>query len=172
MQLQLQLEGNARATLFEQFPDALRRAVERGLERATALLERAVVAAAQSPFGARSGAPLGELARSVTREVVSDAHSGHAVGRVFLGAPADQYGIFVEVGTRPHFPPPAAIEGWVRRRLGVTNDRQAREIAFLIGRKIARTGTPGRFLFEQALEENVDRVVRILEEEITAVNSE
>ena len=151
MELQIQLEGNANAAMFEQFPDALRRAVERGLERATELLERAVAAAAQSPFGARSGAPFGsapsgpleELARSLKREVLSEGgqDNGRAVGRVFLGAPADQYGLFVEVGTRPHFPPPAAIEGWVRRRLGVTSDRQARELAFLIGRKIARTGT-------------------------------
>jgi hypothetical protein len=36
----------------------------------------------------------------------------------------------------------------------------------LIGRKIARTGTPGRFLFQRALEDNVDRIVEILEEEI------
>ena len=173
MELQIQLEGNASAAMFGQFPDALRRAVERGLERATELLERAVAAAAMSPFGARSSAPLGELARSVKREVFSDADTGRAIGRVFLGSPADQYGLFVEVGTRPHFPPPAAIEGWVRRRLGVTNDRQARELAFLIGRKIARTGTPGRFLFERALEENVERVVAIFEEEVAqAVSGE
>src|SRR3970040_2461111 len=166
MELQIQLEGNASAALFGQFPDALRRAVERGLERATELLERAVAAAAMSPFGGRSSAPLGGLGRSVKREVFSDADTGRAIGRVFLGSPADQYGLFVEVGTRPHFPPPAAIEGWVRRRLGVTNDRQARELAFLIGRKIARTGTPGRFLFERALEENEERVVAIFEEEV------
>src|SRR3990172_4036209 len=159
MELQIQLEGNASAAMFGQFPDALRQAVERGLERATELLERAVAAAAMSPFGTRSGGPLGELARSVTREVIPGEE--RAVGRVFLGSPADQYGLFVEVGTRPHFPPPAAIEGWVRRRLGVTNDRQARELAFLIGRKIARTGTPGRFLFERALEENIHRMVSI-----------
>jgi hypothetical protein len=164
MELAIQLEGNAGATMFVQFPDALRQAIERGLDRATALLERAVIANALAPFGAKAGATLGELARSVRREIVHEDE--RSVGRVFLGSPADQYGIFVEVGTRPHFPPPAALEGWVRRRLDVTNDRQAREIAFLIGRKIARTGTPGRFLFQRALEDNVDRIVEILEEEI------
>ena len=166
MEVQIQVEGNAGAEMFGRFPEALRRAVERGLERATEVLERAVAAAAQSPLGAESRAPLGELARSVRREVFHD--NGQTVGRVFLGAPADEYGIFVEVGTRPHFPPPAAIEGWVRRRLGVTDDRQARELAFLIGRKIARRGTPGRFLFERALQENEDRVVKILEDEVAA----
>ena len=167
MQLQAQVEGKAGAEMFGRFPETLRQAVERGLDRATELLERSVAAAALSPFGAASRAPLGELARSVTREVISSGQDGAvSVGRVFLGAPADEYGLFVETGTRPHFPPPAAIEGWVRRRLGITDDRQAREVAFLIGRKIARSGTPGRFLFERALAENVDRVVEILEDEV------
>ncbi len=164
MQVRIQVESTAGAETLERFPESLRQGVERGLERATELLERAVAAGARSPLGAESRNPLGELARSVTREVYHE--DGRAVGRVFLGAPADQYGIFVEVGTRPHFPPPAAIEGWVRRRLGVTDDRQARQLAFLIGRKIARHGTKGRFLFERALHENVDRVAEILEEEV------
>ena len=166
MELNLQLEQRAGYDALDQFPSALRRAVERGLDRATDLLARAVAANAQTPFGVQSTAAFGELARSVTREVGEE--TGRQAGRVFLAPPADQYGIFVEVGTRPHFPPPSAIEGWVRRRLGVTNDRQARELAFLIGRKIARAGTPGRFFFEQALAENQDRVVAILEEEINS----
>jgi len=164
MELAIRTENADWLKTLDAFPSALRRAVERGLDRATELLARAVAANAQTPFGVQSTAAFGELARSVTREVGEEA--GKQVGRVFLAPPADQYGIFVEVGTRPHFPPPAAIEGWVRRRLGVTNDRQARELAFLIGRKIARAGTPGRFFFEQALEENQERVLAILEEEI------
>ena len=164
MELTIRNQNGERLEPFASFPAALRRAVERGLERATKLLERAVAANARTPLGAATTAPLGELARSLTREITQEA--GRQVGSVFLAPPADQYGIFVEVGTRPHWPPPAAIEGWVRRRLGVTSDRQARELAFLIGRKIARVGTPGRFLFERALEENQDRIVAILEEEI------
>ena len=164
MQARIQAEGRAGAKMLGRFPESLRQGVERGLDRATELLERAVAAKARSPLGAESRQPLGELARSVTRAVYHEDR--RAVGRVFLGSPADQYGIFVETGTRPHFPPPAAIEGWVRRRLGVTDDRQARQLAFLIGRKIARHGTKGRFLFERALHENVDRVAEILEEEV------
>ena len=169
MNLNLQLEQRAGTEALDRFPERLRRAVERGLDRATELLARAVAANAQTPFGVPSTAAFGELARSVSREVVEE--TGRQTGRVFLAPPADQYGIFVEVGTRPHFPPPAAMEAWVRRRLGVTNDRQARELAFLIGRKIARTGTPGRFFFERALAENQDRVVAILEEEVAQVVS-
>ena len=164
MYLNLQLEQRADTGELNRFPVSWRRAIERGLDRATELLARAVARNAQTPFGVQSTAAFGELARSVTREVSEE--TGRQVGRVFLAPPADQYGIFVEVGTRPHFPPPAAIEGWVRPRLGVGSDRQARELAFLIGRKIARAGTPGRFFFEQALADNQDRIVAILEEEV------
>jgi len=151
-------------TQLERFPEALRAAVERGLARGTELLRAAVTSLAQSPLGVPSGNAFGEFAGSVTSEL-TDA-SGKPVGRVFLGPPADRYGLFVEVGTRPHFPPPAALEGWVRRRLGITNDRETREVAFLIGRKIARVGTPGHFFFERALRENEGRVVAVLEQEV------
>ncbi|OFW08660.1 MAG: hypothetical protein A3H27_18595 [Acidobacteria bacterium RIFCSPLOWO2_02_FULL_59_13] len=95
--------------------------------------------------------------------------AGRTVGAVFLAPPADRYGLFVEVGTRPHFPPPAALLGWVQSRLGISNDRQARQVAFLIARKIAREGTPGRFLFQQALEESEQRIVAIFEEEVAQI---
>ena len=165
MELAVQLDNNAPDNWLADFPAALRRGTERGLRRATELLERAVMAKAQTPLGAKSEAALGQLARSVTSELYEE--EGRSLGQVFLAPPADRYGLFVEVGTRPHFPPPAALEGWVRKRLGVTNDRQARQIAFLIGRKIARQGTPGHFLFERALKENEARVLAVLEEEIT-----
>ena len=164
MELAMQLDSHLSDEWLADFPAALRRGTERGLRRATELLERAVMANAQTPLGAKSDAALGQLARSVTSELYEE--EGRSFGQVFLAPPADRYGLFVEVGTRPHFPPPAALEGWVRQRLGVTNDRQARRIAFLIGRKIARRGTPGHFLFERALKENEARVVAVLEEEI------
>ena len=144
----------------------------------------AVSALAQSPLGVPAASPLGELAASVKTEVmvnrgatigspstalrVNSAQRPDVVpvGRVFLAPPADQYGLFVEVGPRPHFPPPGALDGWVRRRLGITNDRAVREVAFLIGRKIARVGTPGRLLFERALNDNMSRVVAVMEEEL------
>jgi len=160
----IQHEDRELQTQLERFPEALRAAVERGLARGTELLRAAVTSLAQSPLGVPSGNAFGEFAGSVTSELTDE--SGKPVGRVFLAPPADRYGLFVEVGTRPHFPPPAALEGWVRRRLGITNDRETREVAFLIGRKIARVGTPGHFFFERALRENEGLVVAVLEQEV------
>lgn len=149
---------------LENLPAALASAVERGLERATELLRTAAAGMARSPFGARVPGGLGEFAESVRGEVNHgrDRQTGH----VFLAPPADAYGIFVEAGSAPHFPPPGALDGWVRRRLGVSDEKQVREIAFLIGRKISRQGTAGRHIFERTLIENEERVMGILEEEV------
>jgi HK97 gp10 family phage protein len=53
-----------------------------------------------------------------------------------------KYGIYLEFGTRPHWPPIAPLEEWARRH-GMPPGT-----GYLIARKIARTGTPAvPFLF-------------------------
>ena len=169
MEVKAQIVERGGSEWLEQFPAALHQAIERGMARSTELVRRAVAARAGEPFG-EGASPMGELVRSLTTEVRDE--KGQTVGTVFLAPPADRYGLFVEVGTRPHFPPPAALLGWVQSRLGISNDRQAREVAFLIARKIAREGTPGRFIFQEALEESEQRIVAIFEEEVGRVTSD
>jgi hypothetical protein len=48
---------------------------------------------------------------------------------------------YVELGTRPHFPPVAPLEDWVRKKLGLTDDAQVAGVALAIARKIAARGT-------------------------------
>src|SRR3990172_6971609 len=151
----IQIEDRRLQQRLEQLPQRLSGAVERGLRRATDLLRAAVAEKTLSPLGESAPNAFGEYAGSVRGEVVDEV--GRPVGRVFLTAPADRYGLFVEFGTRPHFPPPGALDGWVRRRLGISGDREVREVAFLIGRKIARQGTQGQFFFERALRDNENR---------------
>lgn len=67
----------------------------------------------------------------------------------------------VDLGTRPHFPPVEALIDWVRTKLGVASDKQARGIAFLIARKIARQGTKGAHVFDEALERLTPQLERI-----------
>ena len=160
----IQYEDRQLQQQFERLPQRLSDAVERGLRRATELLRAAVSAKTRSPLGESAPDAFGEFAASVTSEVVDE--DGKSVGRVYLAPPADRYGLFVEVGTRPHFPPPGALDGWVRRRLGITSDREVREVAFLIGRKVSRAGTRGQFFFERALAENESKVVEAMEAEI------
>ncbi|HWO88415.1 MAG TPA: hypothetical protein VNL98_04615, partial [Gemmatimonadales bacterium] len=160
----MEFEDPQLSQTLERFPRRLRQGIERGLHRATELLRAAVAARAASPLGMAAPGAFGEYAASLRSEVVDER--GQPVGRVFLAPPADRYGLFVEAGTRPHFPPPGALEGWVRRRLGITGESEAREVAFRIGRKIARQGTQGHFFFERALRENEARVAAVMEEEI------
>jgi hypothetical protein len=54
------------------------------------------------------------------------------------------YARFVEFGTKPHFPPTHALEGWGKRH-GIA--------PFLVARKIARRGTRPKLMFSLALQE-------------------
>ncbi len=91
----------------------------------------------------------GGVQTSVTGEAVS------LVGRVF---DAVSYALPVEGGSRPHFPPVAPLQLWVRRKLGITDEREARSVAFLICRAISRRGTPAVRMFQNAWEANRARV--------------
>jgi hypothetical protein len=62
------------------------------------------------------------------------------------------YVVPVELGTKPHFPPVEALIDWVKAKLGVTGDKEARSVAFLVARKISRRGTKGQAMFEKTLE--------------------
>jgi HK97 gp10 family phage protein len=57
-----------------------------------------------------------------------------------------KYAPYMESGTRPHMPPISALKGWAKRVLG--NE----DLAYVVARKIAKSGTKGRFYMKQALE--------------------
>lgn len=72
-----------------------------------------------------------------------------AEGEVFMTEP---YGPPLEFGRQPgKMPPVDAIEYWVRRKLGIMDDREARSTAYVIARAIGRRGTVGRFMFQLGL---------------------
>ena len=81
---------------------------------------------------------------------------------------------FVENGTSPHWPPPQAIEDWVRlkpvQKYQLPNGKEPtdKQVAFLIGRKIATVGTDGKHLLEEAIirTDFFNRMTRIIENEM------
>ena len=90
---------------------------------------------------ARRHAPVdqGRLRNSIGVET-----SGRRERRI---GPNAEHGPFVEMGTRPHFPPPAALEGWARRHgFGPGG-------GFLVAKKIAATGTKAQPYMRPAAEE-------------------
>jgi hypothetical protein len=74
-----------------------------------------------------------------------------------------EYGEALESGRSPgKFPPPEPIQAWVEKKLGLSG-KEAKAVAFLVARKIAKQGTKGAHMYEQTLEKNKERVISILE---------
>ena len=166
MDLHIHIDVSKLGRQLENLPVLLRQAVEGGLTRATVLLRNAVETNIRTPFGDKPPAVAsGFLASSVAQEVYST--QDHLIGQVFLGYPADQYGLFVEVGTRPHTPPLWPIMRWLNVKFGMTNPKALFFAAQRVAFEISERGTRGHFMFQRALDEHERVVLRILQEEIT-----
>lgn len=96
-----------------------------------------------TPFGA-----VGDLRGSISSKV--KPIGGRLVGMV---STTKDYAPYVERGTRPHFPPPSALERWCAIVLG--NAR----LAFVVARAISRRGTRGAKMFEKATKKNLPNIL-------------
>lgn len=109
--------------------------IEGGLTEMGQLLERTVKE--ETPLGATKllrGSIFSELRGVPVRELIVSSTQPYAPP--------------VERGRQPgKFPPLGPIVLWVRRKLGAGSEKEARSIAFLVARKIARKGTPGAAMF-------------------------
>lgn len=93
----------------------------------------------------RNGRPTTEntLASTVTSQVEVNGTTYSVVLNL------QEYWKYVEEGTRPHWPPPSAILHWIEVKPVIPRpDEKGRiptpkQLAYLIGRKIAREGTKG-----------------------------
>ncbi len=92
----------------------------------------------RTPVGAT-----GKARQSIMAEVRSDGMGGRVYSNLIYMPP-------LEFGTRPHFPPPAALAYWAQRKLRVSA-ADAPGVGFAIARKIAARGTPAREMFKRAL---------------------
>lgn len=73
---------------------------------------------------------------------------------------SEKYGLPVERGQRPHFPNVDNIEAWLRRPAKTLKiEGTIRQIAFLVGRKIARTGVQGKKMFELGLRQSTSYIL-------------
>ena len=62
------------------------------------------------------------------------------------------YAWYVELGTKPHFPPIEPLEDWVQSKLGIDDERERRQVAFLIARKISIKGTKADGTWQRVLD--------------------
>ena len=86
-----------------------------------------------------------------------------------------EYGIFLENGTKPHFPPIDNILQWIRIKPVLPRPSangklpSNQQLAFLIARKISQVGTKGTHLFDQIIDNKnyVERLALAVAQELT-----
>lgn len=108
-----------------------------------------------------------------TEHLLNDMHFEIAKGEFMIAVDLylQKYWAYVEMGTKPHFPPLDAIRDWIRVRNIVPRPYQGirhtktkgdvpytqrvteNQLAYLIGRKIAEEGTEGSWDLSNALEQ-------------------
>jgi phage gpG-like protein len=71
-----------------------------------------------------------------------------------------EYAPFVELGTKPHWPPTGALEVWARRH-GAS--------AFLVARAISRRGTKAVKYLERAFDQNISRIVGYIDAAVKSI---
>jgi phage gpG-like protein len=71
-----------------------------------------------------------------------------------------EYAPFVELGTKPHWPPVGALEVWARRH-GIS--------AFLVARAISRRGTKAVKYLERAFDQNISRIVGYIDAAVKSI---
>lgn len=80
---------------------------------------------------------------------------------------AASYARFVEDGRRPgKFPPPPAIQSWCRIVFPDVPEIKQQQLAYLIGRKIAKFGIPAGNYLQQAIDEVFPKYQNHLDEAI------
>lgn len=102
---------------------------------------------------AKRNAPVdtGRLKASIHPEIRRERVLQGVVGSVVKYAP------YVETGTRPHMPPPAALQTWARRH-GTS--------AWAVALAIRARGTKGHRYLQRAVDANRERIFRLFDEAV------
>lgn len=139
--------------LARQFPEVTAIEMRAGLKVVAARCEKVLVEKTPRGVSAQGG-----LAGSMHGEVVPFGQ-GYAAR---VGTPLE-YGQVIELGRRPgqRMPPVAPIARWAVAKLGVES-QDAESVAYLIARKIAIKGFPGKFMARDTLKELESWIIREL----------
>lgn len=136
--------------------EIIQREMSSAMYEATAFLESEVKEGTpQGVFGDQGG-----LLSTIHGEVIEKGET------IVKGIVAHQsaYGDVVEKGRDPgkSWPPEGALLRWIEVQLDV-GERAAKNLEFVIRRKIGQKGTKGAHMFENALKENWNRVAEIFD---------
>lgn len=159
MNIEIRLAIGGVLELAEKFPTIVREETMKRMRIVTARLERDVVTRTPAGVGGAAG-----LRGSISSQI--DASDGSVRGTVGTAMP---YAEVVEMGrVAGSFPPVDPIALWAQRKLGVPSDK-ARDVGFLIARKIFRKGTIGAKMFEQAWKQDERWAMQQMQEVLSAV---
>ena len=67
------------------------------------------------------------------------------------------YSAGIEFGADPHFVSAKVLFGWVKRKLGITNEKEAWSISYAISKSIGMKGTEPRPYLRPAIDEAVNK---------------
>ncbi|MBI1386284.1 MAG: hypothetical protein GC150_15365 [Rhizobiales bacterium] len=134
--------GEAAARAFEMAPAIMAEEMARWATEGTFFLQREIVE--RTPLGVGAGGGLAGSIQSEPAQVLADAVIG-------VVATSIGHAIPVELGSRPHFPPPAALEAWVAEKVALRAPDEIKSAALAVARKIAKHGTKGAFMFRDGL---------------------
>lgn len=132
-------------------PEYARQVLEAATTEATLLLQREWVD--RMPIGASE----------ITRKSITSDVASTPAGVLGIVGSSQPSALFVELGTKPHMPPVAAMVPWVKAVLGITEPKEVQRVAYLVARKIARHGTPAQRPMGKAVEATAGQVVAIFE---------
>ncbi len=118
-------------------------------------------------YDAKANAPVntGRLRASITPEV-------RAEGETILGVVGSnvEYAPYMELGTRPHFPPIEPLARWVHlHHMGDGTPESEWRIAFNIARNISRYGLAPREFLKRAVDKNESRIIDRLERAVAEI---
>lgn len=124
-------------------PEEIPPAIRAFLSEAGALVEKCV--RQDTPQG------VGGTASGLRGSLFNELHESPGLFTEIIGSNL-AYAEPVDAGTKPHFPPVAALIPWVEKFITLEHGETAESVAFLIARAIARRGTPAVRMFERGLE--------------------
>ncbi len=99
----------------------------------------------------------GNLRGAWAHELMGNSAEPEVLGRLFNPLP---YAAPVETGTRPHWAPLEPLVDWVRAKLDIADDEEARRVARLIQFKIAAKGTKGAGMAARAMDTGREDIKR------------
>lgn len=163
MELKITTDIKGLEELIKQYPEASKKARISRITEACAFLEnRLKLAPDEGGHTPRGAGMKGHYFASIFHKVEYGQ-------KIELGTPIRgivtspfEYGEALEYGRSPgKYPPRKPIQAWVEKKLEVSG-KEAKAVAFLVARKIAKQGTKGAHMYEKTLEENKERVISIL----------